>query len=125
MTQDPHPVAVHNEASPGISSHCPENVSRVDIGPGSSLHGPHAAHTFSGPSLSGTAHIKLIPKVQSESTRKPVCVLMLGADDLSPNKYLCVRTLESPQHTKPRREPVLAGLRSNHKMWFEVILQRV
>lgn len=41
---------------------------------------------------------------------------MLGPDDLSPNKYLCARMLESPQHIKTKREPVLAGLRPNHKM---------
>lgn len=41
---------------------------------------------------------------------------MLGPGDLSPNnKYLCIRMLEPPQHTKLRREPMLAGLRSNCK----------
>lgn len=92
LLQDPgsHPLAVHNEASPGFSSPCPENAAQEDVGPGSSLHGPHSAHGLSGPNpslhrASGPAHIKLIPKMQGGSTRKPVCVLMLGPGDLSPN----------------------------------------
>lgn len=94
----------------------------MDTGPGSSLRGLHEAHILSGPSpylhqAADPAHIKFIPKVQGgQLENQCMCALMLGPDDLSPNKYLCARMLESPQHIKTKREPVLAGLRPNHKM---------
>lgn len=123
MTLAPHPLAVHKGAGPVFSSHCPENASQVDTGPCSSLRGLHEAHVLSGPSpylhrAADPAHFKIIPKVQgSQLENQCMCALMLGPDDLSPNnKYLCVRMLESPQHTKTKREPALAGLRPNHKM---------
>lgn len=110
---------MHNKISPVFSSHCPQNASQVDARPGSSVHNPHKAHatlrTFTkrqAQSISNSFPRCRVAQLENQC----MCVLMLGPGDLSPNnKYLCIRMLEPPQHTKPRREPVLAGLRSNCK----------